>query len=663
MMRSHLSSVVAKPSWKSSLYATRPRLRNVTTARPFFTTPATRWSTARAAAHGDLHDRCLPSLSGIRPSVWWGNAGNGTTGTLFSSRCQSTVALDTTDLTRRDHQSTASTTTSTTNVATAAGPFPSLLLGADNIVARGSFAQAQKIFLQPDTESVAQLSHLLHTTRTGIVAHYYMDVELQGILSAVMSNHAQNSSSSSDAVVVPIVGIADSLKMGDLAVQMATSHQVDQIICLGVDFMAESVAAILNQNGYAHIPVYRADARKIGCSLAESAENLTYRAWLEQASSSTSTTAAAATSHDNSSYLHVVYINTSLETKAVSNAVVPTITCTSSNVLSTILTAAAQIPNVQILYGPDTYMGQNLVTLLTALWDTWTDDDIATRLHPAHSRASLRQLRNALHVFPSGHCVVHHMFGAHVVDTVLQHYADAYVTAHLEVPGEMFEIALHASLSDRGVVGSTSDILHFIARKVREAAVDTSGTTTTTTNDALSTQPRTLQFILGTEAGMVTSIVASVQSILQETGNTNVQAEIVFPVSSDAVMVTSADHENDNPQLPLVPGVAGGEGCSTAGGCATCPYMKMNSIDAVYRVLELVQEQQRSGGGTNENALGTSRLQKHLSPERLNGQTIQGRPALDWGTEPIKYMREFNRTKQLPDDLVQRVLRTRTSAS
>jgi quinolinate synthase len=556
------------------------------------------------------------------------------------------------DLVHRDPYVTSSTTSTTTNLA-AAGPFPSLVLGADNvIVARGSFAQAQKIFLQPDVESVAQLSHLLQSTRTGIVAHYYMDVELQGILSAVMSNYAHNSTSDE----VPIVGIADSLKMGDLAVQMAQSQQVDQIICLGVDFMAESVAAILHQNGLAHIPVYRADARKIGCSLAESAENATYRAWLEQTSSPTTTTAANTTPpNDNSGYLHVVYINTSLETKAVSNAVVPTITCTSSNVLSTILTAAAQLPHVQILYGPDTYMGQNLVTLLTALSETWTDDDIATRLHPAHSRASLRQLRDALHVFPSGHCVVHHMFGAHVVDTVVQHYANAYVTAHLEVPGEMFEIALHASLSDRGVVGSTSDILHFIARKVREAA------TSTTTDAPSMQQPRTLQFILGTEAGMVTSIVASVQSILQETGNTNVQAEIVFPVSSQAVMVTTADEEDDNriPQLPLVPGVAGGEGCSTAGGCATCPYMKMNSIDAVYRVLDLVQ-QQRSD--TNNDAAGTSRLQKHLSPERLKGQMIKGRPALDWGTEPIKYMREFNRTKQLPEDLVQRV-RTGSAAS
>ncbi|MEB2322448.1 MAG: hypothetical protein OZ921_08040, partial [Sorangiineae bacterium] len=29
-----------------------------------------------------------------------------------------------------------------------------------------------------------------------------------------------------------------------------------------------------------------------------------------------------------------------------------------------------------------------------------------------------------------------------------------------------------------------------------------------------------------------------------------------------------------------------GEGCSTAGGCATCPYMKMNSLDALLALLE-----------------------------------------------------------------------------
>ncbi len=41
--------------------------------------------------------------------------------------------------------------------------------------------------------------------------------------------------------------------------------------------------------------------------------------------------------------VHVVYINTSLRTKALAHALVPTITCTSSNVVQTVLTAFAQV--------------------------------------------------------------------------------------------------------------------------------------------------------------------------------------------------------------------------------------------------------------------------------------------------------------------------------
>lgn len=41
--------------------------------------------------------------------------------------------------------------------------------------------------------------------------------------------------------------------------------------------------------------------------------------------------------------LQVVYINTSLKTKALAHRAVPTITCTSSNVVQTVLTAFAQV--------------------------------------------------------------------------------------------------------------------------------------------------------------------------------------------------------------------------------------------------------------------------------------------------------------------------------
>lgn len=41
--------------------------------------------------------------------------------------------------------------------------------------------------------------------------------------------------------------------------------------------------------------------------------------------------------------MQVVYINTSLKTKALAHQQVPTITCTSSNVVQTVLTAFAQV--------------------------------------------------------------------------------------------------------------------------------------------------------------------------------------------------------------------------------------------------------------------------------------------------------------------------------
>ena len=34
----------------------------------------------------------------------------------------------------------------------------------------------------------------------------------------------------------------------------------------------------------------------------------------------------------------------------------------------------------------------------------------------------------------------------------------------------------------------------------------------------------------------------------------------------------------------------GGEGCSTAGGCATCPFMKMNDLDALMDVASLADK-------------------------------------------------------------------------
>jgi quinolinate synthase len=488
--------------------------------------------------------------------------------------------------------------------------FPSIIIGADDLVPKGPFAVAQAHFLKPDTQAIESLTNGLQKANMGVVAHYYMDVELQGVLTAIQKEQIKNSGTSR-------IAIADSLAMGDFAVKMCQDGATS-IACLGVDFMSESVATIMSRNGFGHVPVYRATSKHIGCSLAESAEKESYQAWLQMAKEK----------GENS--LHVVYINTSLETKAVSNSIVPTITCTSSNVMATMLQASSEIPNLKIYYGPDTYMGENLVTMFTSILDAgWDDERIANDLHPKHTRDSIRQLRDSINVFPNGNCVVHHMFGNEVVNTVKQNYNDAFVTAHLEVPGEMFQIAMEKSLEGRGTVGSTSDILNFISKKVI-AAVDEQKRTR-------SKEKHRMKFILGTEAGMVTSIVKAVQDILAPTQCHNVEVEIIFPVSSEAVM--GVDDEN----MSVVPGVAGGEGCSTAGGCATCPFMKMNDLDALSDIVEMVLSGHEM------------KLKSHLPPQRLNGKTINGINAIDLGSEPILFMRHYMKEKSLPNELIHKV--------
>src|SRR5581483_8105136 len=103
----------------------------------------------------------------------------------------------------------------------------------------------------------------------------------------------------------------------------------------------------------------------------------------------------------------------------------------------------------------------------------------------------------------------------------------------------------------RGVVGSTSQILGFIRDRVDRALTRPGATR--------------IPVVLGTEAGMITGIVRSVQQKLQAVGRSDVDVEIIFPVAAEAIAQAS------DSELKVLPGVASGEGCSVAGGCATCP--------------------------------------------------------------------------------------------
>ncbi|XP_010441718.1 PREDICTED: quinolinate synthase, chloroplastic-like [Camelina sativa] len=482
-------------------------------------------------------------------------------------------------------------------------PFPSLVLTADGVEAKGSFAEAQAKYLFPEESRVQELVNVLKEKKIGVVAHFYMDPEVQGVLTAAQKHW-------------PHISISDSLVMADSAVSMAKAG-CQFVTVLGVDFMSENVRAILDQAGFGEVGVYRMSDETIGCSLADAASAPAYLNYLEAASLSPPS-------------LHVVYINTSLETKAFAHELVPTITCTSSNVVQTILQAFAQMPDLNVWYGPDSYMGANIVKLFQQM-TVMTDEEIA-KIHPKHSLSTIKSLLPRLHYFQEGTCIVHHLFGHEVVERLKYMYCDAFLTAHLEVPGEMFSLAMEAKKRDMGVVGSTQNILDFIKQKVQEA-VDRN------VDDHL-------QFVLGTESGMVTAIVAVIRSLLRSSANSKVKVEVVFPVSSDSMTKTTSDSSNSTKvgdvALPVVPGVAGGEGCSIHGGCASCPYMKMNSLSSLLKVCHNLPDVENIFGG--------------FIAERFKKQTPQGKLIADVGCEPILHMRHFQANKELPEKLVHQVL-------
>ncbi|KAG0601934.1 hypothetical protein M758_11G149000 [Ceratodon purpureus] len=485
--------------------------------------------------------------------------------------------------------------------------FPSLLITADDVVAQGDFAKAQARYLSPDQSKVEELAALLKEKQIGVVAHFYMDPEVQGVLVAAQK-------------LWPHIHISDSLVMADRAVGMANAG-CKHIAVLGVDFMSENVRAILDRADHEEVSVFRMSADHIGCSLAEAAESASYISFLEEASKTPKS-------------MHVIYINTSLETKAQAHSRVPTITCTSSNVVQTVLQGFAQVPDLTVWYGPDSYMGANLAEMFRQML-SFSDEEIAA-IHPSHNRETIAALLPRLKYFQDGTCIVHDMFGKDVVDRVRQGYGDAFQTAHFEVPGEMFALAMEAKQRGMGVVGSTSNILDFIKKHVSESL-----------QRGFEDH---LQFVLGTESGMVTSIVGGVRKLLADYkkthGTSNVKVEIVFPVSSEAVSATSSSntnvaYESTLAKLPIVPGVSSGEGCSISGGCASCHYMKMNTLDSLLRVCRLV-------GTAGEPLLTAHHARAYTA--LIDGQTLG-----DLGCEPILHMRHFQASGSLPDALVQHI--------
>lgn len=113
-----------------------------------------------------------------------------------------------------------------------------LVQGAESF----SLTLMQVKYLSPDSTKVNELVKLLEQKQIGVVAHFYMDPEVQGVLVAAQK-------------LWPHIFISDSLVMADRAVSMANAG-CKHIAVLGVDFMSENVRAILDRAGHQEVSCF-----------------------------------------------------------------------------------------------------------------------------------------------------------------------------------------------------------------------------------------------------------------------------------------------------------------------------------------------------------------------------------------------------------------------
>ena len=96
-------------------------------------------------------------------------------------------------------------------------------------------------------DTVHTISNKLSKANMGIVAYYYIDIELQSVLQQVSKSQDKKTrqKKGNNAPIASNVAITDSLAMGKYAVKMVQENNILSIAYLEVDFMAESVSAIL----------------------------------------------------------------------------------------------------------------------------------------------------------------------------------------------------------------------------------------------------------------------------------------------------------------------------------------------------------------------------------------------------------------------------------
>jgi quinolinate synthase len=296
--------------------------------------------------------------------------------------------------------------------------FPALVVHADRLEAKGSFAEAQAEYLDPDPRTVEELEALVRQKNAGIVAHYYMAPELQGVLARLRWPH---------------VHISDSLLMADKAVAMVDGSAdvpgAERIVVLGVDFMSENARAMLDKGGRAQDARLPRRGRSDRLLARRGGREHTLRAFLDRGRRGAARAARRLHQHEPG-------------TKAEAHARCPRSParartwCRRAHGLRRGARRRGLL-RARHVHGPEPRQALPHARRRSATTPcapctpptTWP-----------RSSASLPRF----HCFDEGHCIVHHMFGAEVAERVRTSYPHAFVTAHLEVPGEMFELGPRA---------------------------------------------------------------------------------------------------------------------------------------------------------------------------------------------------------------------------
>ncbi len=215
-------------------------------------------------------------------------------------------------------------------------------------------------------EQIEKLNELRKERNAVILAHYYQEKDIQEVADF----------------------LGDSLALS----QAAKKTDADVILFCGVHFMAET-AKILNPTKLVLLPDLKA-----GCSLADSAEPVAFKKWID----------------DHSGAVVISYINCSTEIKAMSDII-----CTSSNAVKII----NSIPkDKEILFAPDKYLGKFV----------------------------MKQAQRDL-ILWNGTCQVHEIFSEQELIRLISLYPDAKVLAHPECPENILDYADY--------IGSTSGII------------------------------------------------------------------------------------------------------------------------------------------------------------------------------------------------------------